>query len=65
MEVGDLVKFQEDEEWKVGIVFKTWRTHKRRLQSVDILTPERIVPRRVGAVTMIQRKPKKIRSFNK
>jgi hypothetical protein len=53
MKIGDLVKFREDEEWKVGIVFKTWRTYKRRIQSVDILTPERIVPRQYRAVEII------------
>ena len=45
MRVGDLVKFRENEEWKIGLVVNTWKTHTHRVQSVDIMVKDRIIPR--------------------
>ncbi len=53
MKVGDLVKFSENGKWMAGIVVKTWRTHKRRVQSVDIIVGDRIVPRMFSAVEVV------------
>ncbi len=53
MKVGDLVKFQDAKEWEVGVVVQTWRTRRRGVVSMDILTSDRIVPRLPSAVEVI------------
>jgi hypothetical protein len=53
VKVGDLVKFVDFGEWKVGVILQTWRTRKRGVVSMDILTSDRIVPRLPSAVEVI------------
>ena len=54
MKVGDLVKFSECGEWKAGMVVKTWRTsYTDRIQSIDIMIGDRIIPRLFSAVEVI------------
>jgi len=53
VKVGDLVKFSENGKYRAGIIVMTWRTHRRRIHSVDIMTEDRIVPRLFSAVEVI------------
>jgi hypothetical protein len=56
MKVGDLVKFTAGAASvvNVGVVMKVWTAaYKNRVQSVDILWGDKIIPRRVSAVEVI------------
>ena len=56
MKVGDLVKFTAGAASvvNVGVVMKVWTVaYKNRVQSVDILWGDKIIPRRVSAVEVI------------
>ena len=56
MKVGDLVKFTDGAASvvKVGVVVNTWTVaYKNRVQSVDILTGDKIIPRLVSAIEVI------------
>jgi len=56
VKVGDLVKFTTGAASvvSVGIVVKTWSaSYKNRVQSVDILYGDKIIPRLVSAIEVI------------
>jgi len=58
VKIGDLVKFREGTElgveWKVGVVVNTWVvSYKSRVQSVDIMSEDRIIPRLASGVEVI------------
>jgi hypothetical protein len=56
VKVGDLVKFTVGAASvvNVGVVVETWTVaYKSRVQSVDILSGDRIIPRLVSAIEVI------------
>jgi hypothetical protein len=56
MKVGDLVKFTVGAASvvNVGVVVNTWTvSYKNRVQSVDILWGDKIIPRLVSAIEVI------------
>ena len=55
MQVGDLVKFTDGAASvvKAGVVVNVWTTHKNRVQSVDILCGDKIIPRLASAIEVI------------
>jgi len=56
VKVGDLVKFTVGAARVVnaGVVVKTWTTTcKKRVQSVDILWGDKIIPRQVSAIEVL------------
>jgi len=57
MKVGDLVKFTAGAASvvHVGIVVNTWTVaYKSRVQSVDILWGDKIIPRLVSAIEVVK-----------
>ena len=56
MQIGDLVKFTDGAASvvKAGVVVNVWTTaHKNRVQSVDILCGDKIIPRLASAIEVI------------
>jgi hypothetical protein len=56
MKVGDLVKFTTGAASvvSVGVVVNTWTvSYKNRVQSVDILWGDKIIPRLVSAIEVV------------
>ena len=56
MKVGDLVKFTTGAASvvNVGVVVNTWTVaYKNRVQSVDILWGDKIIPRLVSAIEVV------------
>ena len=56
MKVGDLVKFTVGAAAvvNVGVVVNTWTVaYKNRVQSVDILWKDKIIPRLVSAIEVV------------
>ena len=56
MKVGDLVKFIDGGALvvKAGVVVKIWTAaYKNKVQSVDILCGDKIIPRLISAVEVI------------
>jgi hypothetical protein len=56
MKVGDLVKFTDGAASvvNVGVVVNTWTvSYKNRVQSVDILWGDKIIPRLVSAIEVV------------